>query len=67
MDDEERAELEAMRAREIELEAHFTAQQEAVAGAQRELQAQQAATARMQAEWEAMKAEVSSQQHNSTA
>ena len=58
MDDEERAEFEAMRAREAEMEAHFMEAQQHMAQSQADLREQQAATARMQAEWEAMRAEV---------
>lgn len=58
MDDEERAEFEAMRAREAEMEAHFMEAQQRMEQSQAALREQQAATARMQAEWEAMRAEV---------
>ena len=58
MTDEERAELEVLRAREAEMEAHFSEQSERMARSEREAQAQQAVTAQMRAEWEAMKAEV---------
>ena len=54
----ERAELEMLRAREAEMEAHFSEQSERMAHSEREAQAQQAVTAQMRAEWEAMKAEV---------
>ena len=60
MNDEERAEFEAMRAREAEMEAHFNEAEARVAQSQREVAEQQQATARMQQEWEVMKAEVSS-------
>ena len=58
MADEERAELELLRAREAEMEAHFSEQSARVAHSEREAQAQQAVTAQMRAEWEDMKAEV---------
>ena len=58
MADEERAELEVLRAREAEMEAHFSEQNERMAHSEREAQAQQAVTAHMRAEWEVMKAEV---------
>ena len=58
MADEERAELERLRAREAEMEAHFSEQSERMAHSEREAQAQQAVTAQMRAEWEVMKAEV---------
>ena len=58
MTDEERAELEVLRAREAEMEAHFSKQSERMAHSEREAQAQQAVTAKMRAEWEVMKAEV---------
>lgn len=58
--DEERAELEVLRAREAEMEAHFSEQSARVALSEREAQAQQAVAAQMRAEWEAMKAEVGS-------
>lgn len=58
MDDEERAEFKAMRAREAEMEAHFMEAEQRVEQSQSELREQQVATARMQAEWEAMRAEV---------
>ena len=58
MDDEERTEFKAMRAREAEMEAHFMEAEQRVEQSQAELREQQVATARMQAEWEAMRAEV---------
>jgi len=63
MNDEERAEFEAMRAREAEMEAHFAAAEARVAQSQRDLAEQQQATTRMQQEWEAMKQEVNSTHH----
>ena len=58
MADEERAELEVLRAREAEMEAQFSEQSERMAHSEREAQAQQAVSAQMRAEWEVMKAEV---------
>ena len=58
MADDDRAELEMLRAREAEMEAHFSEQSERMAHSKREAQAQQAVTAQMRAEWEVMKAEV---------
>ena len=60
MIDEERAELEVLRAREAEMQMHFSEQSERMAHSKREALAQQAVTAQMRTEWEVMKAEVRS-------
>lgn len=63
MNDEERADFEAMRAREAEMEVHFATAEARVAQSRRDLAEQQQATTCMQQEWEAMKQEVNSTHH----
>ncbi len=62
MTDEERAELEAMRAREAEWEAHLEAQEQRLREAQEQqwaqVQAREAECDAMRAQWEELKGQV---------
>jgi uncharacterized coiled-coil protein SlyX len=58
MSDDERATLDAMRAREDELEGVLAAQEDALRAHQRQVWEHQAARARMQAEWDALQGRV---------
>ena len=58
MSDEERAELEAMRTREAQWEAHLEEQEARMADAQSALWQQRRERDDMAAEWQAMKAQV---------
>ena len=58
MTEEERASLEAMRAREHELESVLAAQEDALNAHQRQVWEHQAARERMQAEWDALQGRV---------
>ena len=58
MTEEERASLEAMRAREHELESVLAAQEDTLNAHQRQVWEHQAARQRMQAEWDALQGRV---------
>ncbi len=58
MTEEERASLEAMRARENELEGVLAAQEDALREHRRQVWEHQAARERMQAEWDALQGRV---------
>ena len=58
MTEEERASLEAMRAREHELESVLAAQEDTLNAHQRQVWEHQAARERMQAEWDALQGRV---------
>ncbi len=58
MSDAERATLDAMRAREDELEGVLAAQEDALRAHQAQVWEHQAARARMQAEWDALQGRV---------
>jgi hypothetical protein len=58
MSDEERAELEAMRAREAEWEAHLEEQEQRMRKAQEHQWQQQEQAEQMRAQWEEMKGQV---------
>jgi uncharacterized coiled-coil protein SlyX len=58
MSEDERATLDAMRAREDELEGVLAAQEDALRSHQAQVWEHQAARARMQAEWDALQGRV---------
>ena len=58
MSEEERASLEAMRAREHELESVLATQEDTLHAHQRQVWEHQAARERMQAEWDALQGRV---------
>lgn len=67
MSEEERGVLEAMRAREAELEGVLAAQEGALRSHQRQVWEHQAARARMQAEWDALQGRVRPCHHAATS